>query len=113
MSGGFALLTCDEQIEELRECLTRPWLVPERVRRHEAGRLVNQMRRAAEFVAPLPTVVRSPDPDDDFLLALAQAGRSDYLVTGGKTGSLPLRTHPGARIITATDFARRRVGTPR
>jgi predicted nucleic acid-binding protein len=52
-------------------------------------------------------VARSPDPDDDYLLALAEAGRADYLVTGDKAGLLPLRTHRGTRIIVAKDFARR------
>ena len=102
---AYTLLTCDEQIAELRDCFTRPRLVPERIRRHEAGRLINHMRRFAAFVAPLPTVARSPDPDDDFLLALAEAGRADYLVTGDKAGLLPLRTHCGTRIIAARDFA--------
>lgn len=101
---AYTLLTCDQQIEELRDCFTRPWLVPERIRRHEAGRLLNHLRRQAVFIAPLPVVTRSPDPNDDFLLALAESGHADYLVTGDKAGLLPLRTHRGARIVTARDF---------
>jgi len=84
--------------------------VPEYIRRREAGRLVNHIRRFAEFVAPLPTVARSADPDDDFLLALAEAGRADYLVTGDKAGLLALRNHRGTRIVTARDFIRRLKG---
>jgi len=102
---SFVLLTCDEQIDELRDCFARPWLVPARIRRHEAGRLINAMRRFAAFVGPLPPVARSPDPDDDFLLALAEAGNADYLVTGDKAGLLSLRTHRSTRIVTASDFA--------
>ena len=64
------------------------------------------MRRFAVFVARLPKVTRSPDPDDDFLLALAEAGRADYLVTGDKAGLPPPRTHRGTRIVAARDFAR-------
>jgi putative PIN family toxin of toxin-antitoxin system len=101
---AYTLLTCEEQIEELRDCFSRPWLVPERIRRHEAGRLINHMRRFAVFVASLPAVTRSPDPEDDFLLALAGSGRADYLVTGDKAGLLPLRTHHGARIVTSSEF---------
>jgi putative PIN family toxin of toxin-antitoxin system len=100
----FTLLTCEEQINELHDCFTRPWLVPERIRRHEAGRLINTMRRFAVFAGPLTDVVRSPDPDDDFLLALAEVGNADYLVTGDKAGLLSLRTHRGTRIVTARDF---------
>jgi predicted nucleic acid-binding protein len=102
---SYVLLTCDEQIEELRDCFTRPWLVSARIRRHEAGRLINALRRFATFVGPLPPVARSPDPDDDFLLALAEVGNADYLVTGDKAGLLALRTHRSTRIVTARDFA--------
>jgi putative PIN family toxin of toxin-antitoxin system len=101
---AFTLLTCDEQIDELHDCFARPWLVPECIRRHEAGRLINTLRRFAVFVGPLPAVERSPDSDGDFLLALAEAGQADTLVTGDKAGLLALRTHQGPRIMTARDF---------
>ena len=48
---------------------------------------------------------RSPDPADNFLLALAEAGNADYLVTGDKSGLLALASHKSTRIITARDFA--------
>jgi predicted nucleic acid-binding protein len=50
--------------------------------------------------------VRSPDPNDDFLLAAAEAGHADYLVTGDKSGLLALLRHEGTRIVTAASFAR-------
>lgn len=103
---AFTLLTCEEQIDELHDCFTRPWLVPERIRRHEAGRLINTLRRFAVFAGPLPAVVRSPDPDDDFLLALTEVGNADYLVSGDKARLLRPRTNRGTRIIAARDFAR-------
>jgi putative PIN family toxin of toxin-antitoxin system len=103
---AYTLLTCEQQIEELHRCFTRPSLVPNRIRRHEAGRLINQLRHFAILVAALPEVVRSSDPDDDFLLGLAEAGKADYLVTGDKAGLLPLRKHAGTRIIAAKVFAR-------
>jgi hypothetical protein len=45
-----------------------------------------------------------PDPHDDYLLATAQAGAADYLVTGGKRDLLALRLHEGTRIVTVRDF---------
>ena len=48
---------------------------------------------------------RSPDAGQDFLLALAEAGKADYLVTGDKSGLLSLASHKSTRIITARDFA--------
>jgi predicted nucleic acid-binding protein len=89
----------------LRDRFAKPWLMPARIRRHEAGRLINAMRRFATFLGSLPPVARSPDPDDDFLLALAEVGNADYLVTGDRARLLPLRTHCGTRIIAARDFA--------
>jgi uncharacterized protein len=55
--------------------------------------------------AILPRVQRSPDPTDDFLLALSEAGKADYLVTGDKSGLVALARHQNTRIISARDFA--------
>ena len=98
----FTLLTCSEQLEELRATLRQP-KIARVVRPPEAGRLVNQVRRLALVIAPLPQVRRSSDPADDFLLALAEAGSADYLVTGDKSGLLALKRH--ARIISAREMA--------
>ena len=104
IEGGFTLLTCADQLAEMRETLRKPALA-ERIRPHDAGRLMNDLKHFAEGVDPLPRVDRSPDPDDNFLLAAAQAGRADYLVTGDKSGLLALRKHEGTGIVTATAFA--------
>ncbi len=77
----------------------------ERIKPHKAGRLVNQVKKLAEDIDPLPRVERSPDPTDDFLLALSEAGKADYLVTGDKSGLLGLNHHKGTRIISARNFA--------
>jgi predicted nucleic acid-binding protein len=50
-------------------------------------------------------VQRSPDPTDDFLLAMSEAGKADYLVTGDKSGLLKLGRHQNTRIVTARHFA--------
>ena len=77
----------------------------ERIKPHKAGRLVNQVKKLAEDVDPLPRVERSPDPTDDFLLALSEGGKADYLVTGDKSGLLALDRHKATRIVTALEFA--------
>ena len=66
---------------------------------------MNQLRRAAEFVGDLPEVTRSVDLFDNFLLALAEEGAADYLVTGDKAGLLALKSHDRTRIVTARAFA--------
>lgn len=101
--GSFTLLTCKTQMLELRETLRKPALAA-RIRPHQAGRLVNELKRLAEEVDPLPYVQRSPDPFDDFLLAAAEAGRADFLVTGDKSGLLVLQKHQHTRILDVRAF---------
>lgn len=103
VSGRFSLVSCEEQISEFRATLEKPALAG-RIRPYRAGRLVNQIRRLAEMPGSLPRVRRSPDPDDDYLLALCEATEADYLVTGDKSGLLALGSHGGARILTARRF---------
>jgi putative PIN family toxin of toxin-antitoxin system len=102
--GRFTLLTCAEQIEELKAILHEP-RIERRILPYKAGRLINQLRKLAVDVGQLPPVRRSPDPFDDFLLATAEAGEPDYLVTGDKAGLLLLVRHHGTRILTARQFA--------
>ena len=104
IEGGFTLLICQAQLDEMRETLRKPSIAA-RIRPHDAGRLMNDLKHFGENVDPLPTVERSPDPTDDFLLAAAEAGHADYLVTGDKSGLLDLQKHEGTRIITAKTFA--------
>ena len=96
--------SCAEQLDELRATLRKP-AIAERIKPYQAGRLVNQLKRLAEEVGPLPRVVRSPDPTDDFLLALSEVGKADYLVTGDKSGLLVLVRHRSTRIVSAREFA--------
>lgn len=102
--GKFTLLTCSEHLEELRATLQKP-RIADLIQPHRAGRLVNQIKKLAEDISELPRVKRSPDPGDNFLLALAEAGKADYLVTGDKSGLLSLARHKSTPIITAGEFA--------
>ena len=74
--GHFTLLTCAEQLDELKATLHKPALAA-RIKPYKAGRLVNALKELAETIGPLPRVERSPDPTDDFLLALSEAGKAD------------------------------------
>ncbi len=101
--GKFTLLTCAEQLNELRATLYKP-KIAELIKPHRGGRLVNQIRQLAENVGPLPRVERSPDPADNFLLALCEMGQADYLVSGDKDGVLALARHKATRIISPKTF---------
>jgi hypothetical protein len=104
VEGKFTLLTCATHLDELLATLQKP-RVAELIKPYKAGRLVNQIKKLAEDAGPLPPVNRSPDPNDDFLLALCEAGNADYLVTGDKSGLLALNHHKATRIVSASDFA--------
>ncbi len=101
--GHFRLLICAEQLDELKATLHKP-AIPARIKPYKAGRLVNDLKDLAETIGPLPRIERSPDPTDDFLLALCQAGKADYLVTGDKSGLLSLGRRQGTRIVSPSEF---------
>jgi putative PIN family toxin of toxin-antitoxin system len=102
--GQFTLLTCSEHLDELRATLRKPALA-DRIKPYKAGGLVNKMKKLAEIVDTLPRVRRSPDPTDDFLLALSESGEADNLVTGDTSGLLKLKQHKATRIVPARTFA--------
>jgi hypothetical protein len=102
-AGKFRLLTAPEQLDELGR-VTRYPKIRARLAPALASRLIDEIRGVALMVETLPLVERSPDPYDNYLLALAEAGNADYLVTGDKIGLLALGYHRGTRILTARDF---------
>lgn len=98
--GAFTLLSAELQFDELRRATRYP-RIRERLRPALAGSLVNELRGVAEIVDNLPCIDLSPDPFDNFLLAIAEAGRADYLVSGDRCGLLDLKRHGICRIATA------------
>lgn len=72
-----------------------------RLKASEVGRMVNDIRRLAMMCDTLPTVRRSPDPNDDYLLELCQMACADFMVTGDKSDLLALERHEGTRIVSA------------
>lgn len=101
--GRFDLLTSAEQLDELRR-VTRYPKIRERLAPALAGRLINDIRDLALLLTALPVVTASPDPYDNYLLAMAAAGSADFLVTGDKRDLLALRLFEGTKILTVRDF---------
>ena len=102
-AGRFDLLTAAEQLDELMR-VTRYPKIRERLAPALAGRLVNDLRGLAITLDALPVVDASPDPDDNYLLALAAAGSADFLVTGDKQDLLGLAIYQGTKIVTVRAF---------
>jgi len=58
-----------------------------------------------EKLPPLPDTLRINDPDDAFLVALALAGKADYLVTGDRrAGLLEYRNIRRTRVVSPGEF---------
>lgn len=99
----FTLITTGIQLDELRRASRYPKfrivLQP-----HRVGRLLNNLQ-GATTIDQLPGGYEAADPSDAWLLALADTGSADYLVTGDKRSGLLERRHVGrARILTAAAF---------
>jgi len=98
-AGRFKLITSAEQLLEVGAVARRPMLremiVPARV-----GAFINDLRELADVLVRLPTLDRSVDPADNFLLGMAEAGKADYLVSGDKRHVLVLGEHRSTRIVT-------------
>ncbi|MGI9376970.1 MAG: putative toxin-antitoxin system toxin component, PIN family [Tsuneonella suprasediminis] len=100
----FVLVRHTLQIDEIRD-VSRRDKIRALIRPAEVGRLVNQIALVAQMPVTLLHVRRSPDPRDDFLLALCEAGRAEWLVTGNKDDLLSLERHGPSRIVSAATFA--------
>jgi putative PIN family toxin of toxin-antitoxin system len=104
--GAFTLVSAELQFDELRRATRYP-KIRERLRPALAGSLVNELRGVAEVVGKLPAVDLSPDPFDNFPLAIAEAGQADYLVSGDRRGLLDLVRHGVCRIVTTRTLLER------
>jgi putative PIN family toxin of toxin-antitoxin system len=102
-NGRFDLLTSAGQLDELMR-VTRYPKIRTRLTPALAGRLINEIRDLAVLLADLPIATASPDPHDNYLLAMAAAGSADFLVTGDKRDLLSLKLYEGTKIITVRNF---------
>ncbi len=72
---------------------------------------VQQTQSFLEIITERSTIIEttsvvkfSPDPKDDFLLALCQDGDADYLLTGNKIDLLDLKQFGKTSILSLSDF---------
>jgi uncharacterized protein len=92
------VVTAAQQIGEIAR-VTRYPKIRTRIVPALSGHLVNRLRTVAVVVGELPQLDVSPDPDDNYLLAIAETGHAQFLVTGDKM-LLSLGHHKSTRIVT-------------
>jgi putative PIN family toxin of toxin-antitoxin system len=106
-AARFELVTSTVQLEELRRVSRYPKLktiLPA----HRVGTIVNNLQRAIvlDTLPPPPDDMDLSDPNDIFLLSLALASDSDYLVTGDRRAGLLQRGKAGrTRIVSPGTFS--------
>lgn len=101
--GHFELVVGDALIDEFKRVCAYPKLAPY-LTSADVGTLINRLRAAECWLSALPRVRVSTDADDNFLLAMAQASRADYLVTGDHAGLLAIGHIGRTQIVTAAIF---------
>jgi putative PIN family toxin of toxin-antitoxin system len=80
--GEFDLIVSPKLLDELLEVLLRPRFRPF-VEESDAQAYVEALRgEALLFDDPEDPPAVTPDPDDDYLVALAEAGDADVIVSG-------------------------------
>jgi putative PIN family toxin of toxin-antitoxin system len=94
----FTLVACEALIEELRDVAGRPFFRT-RLRASAAELLAAGLRDFSFFCQNLPSGTVAPDPKDSYLLALAEASKAEFLVTGDKE-LLSLKHYKATRMIT-------------
>jgi putative PIN family toxin of toxin-antitoxin system len=101
--GLFELVTCHEQLEEIRRASRYPKFKTI-LQPHRVGLMLNNMQNAT-IIERLPSGYEAADPNDAFLLALADKSQAHYLVTGDKrAGILSLLVIGQTQIVTASIF---------
>lgn len=101
--GLIELVTCEEQLEEIKRASRYPKF-KKLLQPHIVGAAINNMQRAT-IIKDLPSGYELTDPNDVWLLALADKSKAHYLVTGDKkAGMLSLNTIGQTQIVTASKF---------
>jgi len=96
------LLFSTELLEEFLEVVKRPKL-RKYFSESKLNAIMHHINTYAEFIDISSVVTECRDAKDNFLLALAQDGNADYLLTGDKD-LLVLTNYKNTAIITISDF---------
>jgi putative PIN family toxin of toxin-antitoxin system len=101
-SDKYELLFSDAFVAEFQRTVMKPEL-KKRLNSDEVEELRNKLRSRGTFIEVASEVTVCRDPDDNYLLALAQDGAADYLITRDED-LLSLKTFGTTEIITLYDL---------
>jgi putative PIN family toxin of toxin-antitoxin system len=103
--GKFQLLTCQQQIGEIREASRNPKF-SDLFQPHQIGKMLNNLNSVDVWTGPLPRKHQAADPADSYLLDLMEAAQPDYAVTGDKrSGLLEIDKLGRTKILSAAAFS--------
>lgn len=106
LDGRFDLVTSPTQLVELERALSYEKL-RDRINSDQVRDFVDNIDVMAVVVSSVPTLTRSPDPDDNPILATAIAGQADLIVSGDKPHMLALGEVEGIPIVTPREALNR------
>jgi putative PIN family toxin of toxin-antitoxin system len=110
LDDEYTLVVSPELLAELEGVLMREKFRPY-ISEAEATTTISLLARVAELCADPAELNRiSPDPDDDYLIALAGAARVEYLVSGDRDLAQLAQVEPP--IVTPREFLESLPGRP-
>nr|WP_129734755.1 putative toxin-antitoxin system toxin component, PIN family [Parabacteroides goldsteinii] len=101
-SGKVQLVLCKELVEEIHEVTQRPKLA-KYFPQADVEQLLSFMNVIGKWYIPCKIGTTCRDPKDDYLLALAEEAKADYLLTGDND-LLVLKRIGKTEIITVSLF---------
>jgi putative PIN family toxin of toxin-antitoxin system len=99
----FNILVDETLIRELHEVIHRPKFA-KYVSKEQINAFFDLLNERSKFINTASKVLFSPDPKDDFLLALCLDGNAEYLITGNKIDLLDLKQFEQTKIYSLTNF---------
>ncbi len=104
--GVFELVTCREQIDEIRRASRYPKF-KHNLQPHRVGLMLNNLQETT-VIENLFHKHETKDPNDNWLLSLAEETNANYIVTGDKRAGILERKNIGkTEIVSASYFCKK------
>nr|WP_295929222.1 putative toxin-antitoxin system toxin component, PIN family [uncultured Dyadobacter sp.] len=103
LNGSIQILADITLLDEISEVAHRDKFRT-RVTVEEADQFIESLKVRLKPIVVSSVVEASPDPNDNFILALAKDGQADYIVTSDKPGLLNLESFESIPIVRLQRF---------